>query len=103
MVLLTCAATAWGWGQAVPLILPRARHAQQNQSARGEMQVRRDARVARGSFSGAARHVNAILLSSETARSPRDFGSRDGRRAVCGAPLWSLRHLSADWPQKKRC
>ena len=30
------------------------------------MQVRRDARVARGSFSGAARHVNAILLSSET-------------------------------------
>ena len=34
------------------------------------MQVRRDARVARGSFSGAARHVNAILLSGE-ARDPR--------------------------------
>ena len=34
------------------------------------MQVRRDARVARGSFSGAARHVNEILLSGE-ARDPR--------------------------------
>ena len=34
------------------------------------MQVRRDARVARGSFSGAARHVNVILLSGE-ARDPR--------------------------------
>ena len=30
------------------------------------MQVRRDARVARGSFSGAARHLNEVLLSSET-------------------------------------
>ena len=65
MVLLTCAATAWGWGPAVPLILPRARHAQQNQSARGEMQVRRDARVARGSFSGAARHVNDVLVGGD--------------------------------------
>ena len=44
------------------------------------MQVRRDARVARGSFSGAARHVNAILLSSET-ESPRDIGSREGRKS----------------------
>ena len=34
------------------------------------MQVRRDVRVARGSFSGAARHGNAILLSGE-ARDPR--------------------------------
>jgi hypothetical protein len=34
------------------------------------MQVRRDARVARGSFSGAARRVNEILLSGE-ARDPR--------------------------------
>jgi hypothetical protein len=51
------------------------------------MQVRRDARVARGSFSGAARHVNEMFWSAETARSPRDFGAREGRRAVCGAPL----------------
>ena len=101
MVLLTCAATAWGWGPAVPLILPRARHAQQNQLASGEMQVRRDTRVARGSFSGAARHVNAILLSSERRRSPRDFGSREGHRPVCGAPLWPLRDLCAISRQKR--
>ena len=46
-----------------------------------------------GSFSGAARHVNEILLSGETARSPRDFGSREGRRPVCGAPLWPCETL----------
>ena len=66
------------------------------------MQVRRDARVARGSFSGAARHVNAILLSSERRRSPRDFGSREGRGPVSSAPLWPLRHLCADSRRKRR-
>ena len=39
-----------------------------------------------------------MFWSAETARSPRDFRSRDWQRPVCGAPLWPLRHL---WRQKK--
>ena len=37
------------------------------------MQVRRDARVARGSFSGAARHVNASILVGGDREIPAGF------------------------------
>ena len=38
------------------------------------MQVRKGARVGWGSFSGAARHVNEMFWSAETARSRGIFG-----------------------------